>query len=220
MPPRKEKDAKDGAKAERITGSEAADLVLKYLNEQNRPYSANDISANLHNKVTKAAATKLLKDLADKNLLICRASGKQLVYHVPQTAADAAASSPEHLAALDAQITTLKTNTAAALAETKALRSTIATLGATVPLAELRASVQALEDEASDAESRVAALKAGNAVPVSAEEREMLEQMMRKWARAEKARKKIVKELWDTIVDHVGDKDVLAELRERLGLDE
>ncbi|KAK8156498.1 homologous-pairing protein-like protein 2 [Phyllosticta citrichinensis] len=219
MPPRKEKDAKDGAKAERITGSEAADLVLKYLNEQNRPYSANDISANLHNKVTKAAATKLLKDLADKNLLICRASGKQLVYHVPQTANDAAAS-PEHLAALESQTTTLKSNTAAALAEAKALRSTITTLGATVPLPELRASVKSLEDEVDEAETRVAALRGGNVVPVSADERQNLDQMVRKWERAEKARKKIVNELWGIIVDNVGDQDALAELRESLGLDE
>ncbi|KAK8197044.1 Tat binding protein 1-interacting protein-domain-containing protein [Phyllosticta capitalensis] len=217
MAPRKEKDAKD-AKAERITGSEAADLVLKYLTEQNRPYSANDVSANLHNKVTKAAATKLLKELSDKELLICRAAGKQLVYHVPQTADDAA--TPEHLAALDTQVNTLKTNTASALAEAKTLRSTISTLGATVPLSDLRASVQILEQEVQETEERLAGLRGGEVVPVSAEEREALDAQLRKFKRAEKARKKIVKEMWATIVDGVGDKEALAELRERLGLDE
>ncbi|KAK8254586.1 Tat binding protein 1-interacting protein-domain-containing protein [Phyllosticta capitalensis] len=217
MAPRKEKDAKD-AKAERITGSEAADLVLKYLTEQNRPYSANDVSANLHNKVTKAAATKLLKELSDKELLICRAAGKQLVYHVPQTADDAATS--EHLAALDTQVNTLKTNTASALTEAKTLRSTISTLGATIPLSDLRASVQTLEQEVQETEERLAGLRGGDVVPVSTEEREALDTQLRKFKRAEKARKKIVKEMWATIVDLVGDKEALAELRERLGLDE
>ncbi|KAK8256761.1 Tat binding protein 1-interacting, partial [Phyllosticta capitalensis] len=186
--------------------------------EQNRPYSANDVSANLHNKVTKAAATKLLKELSDKELLICRAAGKQLVYHVPQTADDAA--TPEHLAALDTQVNTLKTNTASALAEAKTLRSTISTLGATVPLSDLRASVQILEQEVQETEERLAGLRGGEVVPVSAEEREALDAQLRKFKRAEKARKKIVKEMWATIVDGVGDKEALAELRERLGLDE
>ncbi|KAG9380574.1 Tat binding protein 1-interacting [Pyrenophora tritici-repentis] len=45
---------------EKATANEAADMVLQYLHKQNRPYSAIDVSANLHNKVTKGVLTTYL----------------------------------------------------------------------------------------------------------------------------------------------------------------
>ncbi|KAK6495188.1 hypothetical protein TWF481_003214 [Arthrobotrys musiformis] len=45
-------------------------MILDYLQKQNRPYSATDISANLHNAVTKANAAKLLKELSDSGDLV------------------------------------------------------------------------------------------------------------------------------------------------------
>ena len=79
-------------------------MIMDYLRKQNRPYSATDISANLHNAVTKTNAAKVLKDLSDKGDLKvavsgevftciqsdnCKADGhewkgKQMVYHIPQ----------------------------------------------------------------------------------------------------------------------------------------
>jgi hypothetical protein len=44
---------KDGGKekVKPVTGEEAQELILGYLKEQNRPYGATDVSANLHGKV-------------------------------------------------------------------------------------------------------------------------------------------------------------------------
>lgn len=36
-----------------------ASLILDYLRKQNRPYSAIDVSTNLHNKVTKSQYGRL-----------------------------------------------------------------------------------------------------------------------------------------------------------------
>ena len=44
------KDGKDG-KVKPVTGEEACELIINYLKEQNRPYGATDVSANLHGKV-------------------------------------------------------------------------------------------------------------------------------------------------------------------------
>ena len=52
-------------------------MILDYLQKQNRPYSATDISANLHNAVTKANAAKLLKELSDNGDLVVCVSGKK-----------------------------------------------------------------------------------------------------------------------------------------------
>lgn len=59
--PKPEKAAKAGKevkketggkeKVEKVSGDEAEKLILGYLKEQNRPYSATEISANLHGKV-------------------------------------------------------------------------------------------------------------------------------------------------------------------------
>jgi len=78
---------KDGDKAEKevkLTPEQSASLILEYLRKQNRPYSATDISANLKNRVTKAAATKLLKDMHERTEIEGKAAGKQIVYHAIQ----------------------------------------------------------------------------------------------------------------------------------------
>ena len=45
----KGKDGKEKVKA--VTGEEAMEVIKGYLKEQNRSYSATEISANLHGKV-------------------------------------------------------------------------------------------------------------------------------------------------------------------------
>lgn len=46
------KDAGGKEKVEKVSGEEAEKMILGYLKEQNRPYSATEISANLHGKVS------------------------------------------------------------------------------------------------------------------------------------------------------------------------
>jgi 26S proteasome regulatory subunit (ATPase 3-interacting protein) len=68
----------------KLTPSQSSSLILNYLQQQNRPYSAIDISANLKNRVTKTAAAKLLKDLHDRGEIEGRVAGKGFVYHAVQ----------------------------------------------------------------------------------------------------------------------------------------
>jgi hypothetical protein len=77
------KDA-TGEKEKKLTPDESAKLIIDYLRRTNRPYSASDISQNLQNKVTKAAAVKLLKDLHERKEIEGKAQGKQTVYHAVQ----------------------------------------------------------------------------------------------------------------------------------------
>ena len=75
---------KKDEKEAKLTPEQSAALVLDYLRKQNRPYSATDISTNLKNRITKAAAAKLLKDIHERHEIDGRAAGKQLVYHAIQ----------------------------------------------------------------------------------------------------------------------------------------
>jgi 26S proteasome regulatory subunit (ATPase 3-interacting protein) len=48
----KEKEKEKGDKIKPVTGDEAMELIEEYLRTQNRPYSATEVSANLHGKVS------------------------------------------------------------------------------------------------------------------------------------------------------------------------
>ncbi|KAF7876856.1 uncharacterized protein EAF02_008076 [Botrytis sinoallii] len=61
------KDGKEKVKA--VTGDEAQEVLLEYLSRENRPFSAGDISGNLHGKVTKTLTDKLLKELCNSGLI-------------------------------------------------------------------------------------------------------------------------------------------------------
>lgn len=46
------KEKEKGEKVKAVTGDEAVQLIAEYLKAQNRPYSATEVSANLHGKVS------------------------------------------------------------------------------------------------------------------------------------------------------------------------
>jgi 26S proteasome regulatory subunit, ATPase 3, interacting protein len=56
------------------------ELIISYLKSQNRPYSATDISSNLHNKVTKTKTDRFLKEMFERKEIDGKVSGKQWVY--------------------------------------------------------------------------------------------------------------------------------------------
>ncbi|KAF2129949.1 TBPIP-domain-containing protein [Dothidotthia symphoricarpi CBS 119687] len=182
---------------EKASGNEAADMILHYLHMQNRPYSALEISANLHNKVTKR---------------------KQIVYHALQDASDSC--TPEQLAALDTQISDLRAQTSVLVAATKSLRCTLASLNSTLSTASLVADVQALDTEKMKILARLDGLKAGKAKKVTQQEREEVEREWIKCGRVARMREKIAVGMWRFIEESVPDRERQEELRESMGLDE
>jgi 26S proteasome regulatory subunit, ATPase 3, interacting protein len=53
----------------------ASNLVLSYLRKTNRPYSATDITNNLHNAVTKTSLQKILQQLVEAGTVYCKTQG-------------------------------------------------------------------------------------------------------------------------------------------------
>ncbi|KAH8727120.1 Tat binding protein 1-interacting protein-domain-containing protein [Phaeosphaeriaceae sp. PMI808] len=223
-------------KEEKASANEAADLVLQYLRKQNRPYSAIDISANLHNKVTKAAAAKVLKDLHEQKQIEGRPAGKQIVYHAIQASyiypckpcyttlmqqQDPSISfTPEQNAALDTHLTSLRELTVHLVATAKTLRGTLSSLNSELSTADLIANVHALESEKVEILTRLENLKAGKAKKVTKEQREEVEREWKRSIRIAKKREIVARDVWRFIEDIVEDKEKREELRESLGLDE
>lgn len=231
MGPTKERAAEKGAK---LTPDQSAALILDYLRKQNRPYSATDISANLKNRVTKAAAAKLLKDMHERKEIEGKAAGKQIVYHAIQVSLphslpfvcmlivldqdESDEASLSTLKEMEDETTRLREATTALKAEEKELRLALREGASQIPLPELKASVTLVEEQKTEMTARLAKLKGGNVKAVSLEEREKVGAEFRKWQRAAGARKKIRVELWKEIEGHV-EREKIADTKEELGLE-
>ncbi|QVM06493.1 hypothetical protein D8B26_001201 [Coccidioides posadasii str. Silveira] len=204
----------------RIAHGISTDLRLYCCKKYSRPYSAIDISANLHNKVTKAYTAKALRELHEKKQVEGRASGKQIVYHAIQDAIDE--STPEGLAGLDEEIQAFKSQVASAKSQNKLLKAELTTLNGRVSTSELRQCLAALEGEKRNLIASLAPSKASSvqAKAVTAEEKASLEKEWRKWRKHVTVRKKICHEMWmrctEVLPEAVQGKE---ELWESLGLE-
>ncbi|KAF7697834.1 hypothetical protein HF521_004344 [Silurus meridionalis] len=67
--------------------SGAADLILSYLNEKNRPYSAQDVFGNLQKQhgLGKTAVVKAMEQLAQDGRIREKVYGKQKIYFADQS---------------------------------------------------------------------------------------------------------------------------------------
>jgi len=88
-----------GAKGKDGSGEGA---VLRYLTEQNRPYSVNDLLLNMKKEVGKAGIQKALDKLVEEEKVREKVYGKQKIYFVNQK--DLGESSPEELKMMDSSI--------------------------------------------------------------------------------------------------------------------
>ena len=77
-------------------------IVLKYMRDQNRPFSTNDVMMNLHKEFGKTAIQKALDTLVSEGQLVEKVNGKQKAYVINQENLPTA--NEEELASLDAQI--------------------------------------------------------------------------------------------------------------------
>ncbi|QDS77885.1 hypothetical protein FKW77_000459 [Venturia effusa] len=213
MAPKKEKAEKPAK------GDAAADMILHYLRKQNRPYSATDISANLHNKVTKAATQKILKDLRERKEIDGRDSGKQSVYHVIQKPEESP--SPDELAEMDKRTQQLRDEISNLNTTAKALRSTLSSLNSTLSTADLRAAIARMDAERAEILDRLASLRSGDIQPVSKEEKQEVDKQAKTMEKSLTKRKKIVKEMWGQVLDNTpNDASAIMGLRDQFDMDD
>ncbi|KAL9114177.1 MAG: hypothetical protein Q9227_001949 [Pyrenula ochraceoflavens] len=196
---------------------------------------------NEKSSAEQGQAIKLLKDLHDRREIECKASGKQLVYHALQTSSYPPSSSSsaddttDHLASLDATITTLQSTLSSARSREKPLRAELAALTPTttptsnLSTADLRAAVASLEAEKSALQDTVTKLKGavaeqkgGGGEPISEEERARVEAEWWRWRKVARGRKRICEEMWGKITEGGrGEEDGMTdeEFWENLGLE-
>ncbi|XP_018897535.2 homologous-pairing protein 2 homolog [Bemisia tabaci] len=178
------------------------DAVLKYLSDTNRPYSATDITMNLHKEFGKTAVQKALDSLVEKKKVREKLYGKQKVFCIvqPETANNSQGLDNE-LKDLDAQINTLTDNLKSVETELKSseakhrdLQSALTTEEAEAQLAEVRASVEKLEKRLSDLSS--------SRVQISAKDREAIKKEAEKVVKEYRKRKRICTDILNSILEN------------------
>ena len=131
------------------------ETVLKYLTGQNRPYSVNDLVANLHNEVPKTLMQKVLDTLVEDSKVKEKVNGKQKAYFVNQD--DFPVASDADLQKLDQEIIAVQENLTQLLAKIKvkeekirAFASALTTKEAKEGITKTKKQVEVLEKKIKD----------------------------------------------------------------------
>ncbi|KAJ2655893.1 PSMC3 interacting protein [Coemansia sp. RSA 1199] len=202
MPPKKAKGSSSEEKA-----------VLDYLVKANRPYSANDISSQLHGLVSPAQAKKLLNDLADEEKLQRKINGKQQIFYATQTSIEVP--SVEEAEQEEETIKGLEQQLSQAKDENKVLAGRLQGLTNALTDDQMRERIAKLSAEVKENEGRLAQLRSGEVI--SPEEKNKIETEHAAMTKHWKTRKRMFKNIIDTIGEGYPGK--VSDLFEELGIE-
>ncbi|XP_039146161.1 homologous-pairing protein 2 homolog [Dioscorea cayenensis subsp. rotundata] len=190
-------------------------IVLSYVNEQNRPLNSQNVADALQKfKLKKTAIQKALDTLSDSGQISFKEYGKQKIYLARQDQFNILNS--EELdqmkkanSKLQAELEVQKKAIVEVEAENRALQSNLT-------LEEIRTKESKLKAEVSLMEEKLEKLRTG-IVLVKPEDKKATEEAYREKINQWRKRKRIFKELWDTLTDN-SPKD-LKEFKEELGIE-
>ncbi|XP_011854187.1 PREDICTED: homologous-pairing protein 2 homolog isoform X4 [Mandrillus leucophaeus] len=166
----------------------AAGILLRYLQEQNRPYSAQDVFGNLQREhgLGKAVVVKTLEQLAQQGKIKEKMYGKQKIYFADQDQFDMV--SDADLQGLDGKIVTLT-------AKVQSLQQSCRYMEA-----EMQKEIQELKKECAGYSERLKNIKAATN-HVTPEEKEQVYRERQKYCKEWRKRKRMATELSDAILE-------------------
>merc|ERR1712165_465222 len=137
----------------KVNETEAKAIVLKYLTNQNRPYSVNDLVANLHNEVPKTVMQKTLDSLVEEGKIKEKVNGKQKAYFVNQD--DFPVASEAELTKLDQETATVRHELQNVTAQIKVMEEKIKGLNSELTTAEAQMKKEQLKKETKEMEAKL-----------------------------------------------------------------
>ncbi|KAJ2846317.1 hypothetical protein J3B02_004441, partial [Coemansia erecta] len=174
---------------------------------------ANDISSQLHNQVTAAAAKKILNDLADEGRISRKNNNKQQIFYPVQAEIEVpnieeAEEEEESIKEMEERLTKLKD-------ENKALSSKLHALNNALTDDQMRERIAKLTLETKENEQRLNQLRSGEVI--SPQEKKKIDSehaaMIKHWT----TRKRIFKNISDTIAEGYPKK--IKDLFDEIGIE-
>ncbi|THC95470.1 hypothetical protein EYZ11_005064 [Aspergillus tanneri] len=178
---------------------------------------AIDISANLHNKVTKTYTAKALKELCHNKKVAGKTSGKQTVYHALQEVPDEAI--PEAVAAVDKEMELLLQQLTRLKGDQKKVQTESVVFCAKPLLSELHDDINHLAQERETILARLSQNVERGFRHISKEEKSDIHQDWKSWRRHVSLRSRICRDLWQKCSEVMPGNMSRTELWESLGLE-
>ncbi|KAK3421705.1 homologous-pairing protein 2 homolog [Eucalyptus grandis] len=195
--------------------SSTEEIVLSFVNEQNRPLNSQNVADSLQKfNLKKAAVQKALDTLADNGRISAKEYGKQKVYLARQDQFDIP--NNEELNRMKEENAQLQQQLEEHRKAISELDGEIRGLQSNLTLEQILDKETKLRSEAKVMEEKLEKLRGGVTL-VKPEERKAVQDMFAEKIRQWRRRKRMFKDLWDTITEN-SPKD-LKEFKEELGIE-
>ncbi|KAL4657807.1 hypothetical protein GN956_G2748 [Arapaima gigas] len=175
-------------------------VILRYLNEKNRPYSAQDVFGNLQKQhgLGKTAVVKAMEQLAQEGKIREKIYGKQKIYFADQS--QFADVSDADLRDLDGRIAELSSQLQTVTQSCKQLDAALKELNSTLTTTEMMTEIKKLKQECSGYRERLARIKSA-ANHVTPEEKEKVYKERNLYFKEWKKRKRLASDMIDSILE-------------------
>ncbi|XP_008302522.1 homologous-pairing protein 2 homolog [Stegastes partitus] len=177
-----------------------ASVILAYLNEKNRPYSAQDVFCNLQKQhgLGKTAVVKAMELLALEGKIREKTYGKQKVYFADQ--AQFKDVNDADLKAMDCQISELSAEVQSLTQSCRQLDSELKELNSSLTTEEMVSEIQELKTECSGYRARLEKIKSA-ANHVTPEEKEKVYKERDVYVKEWRKRKRLASDMINAILE-------------------
>ncbi|KAK2833196.1 hypothetical protein Q5P01_017085 [Channa striata] len=177
-----------------------AAVILAYLNEKNRPYSAQDVFCNLQKQhgLGKTAVVKAMELLAIEGKIKEKIYGKQKIYFADQ--AQFKDVGDAELKAMDCQLSELNTEVLSLTQAGRQLDAELKELNSSLTTEEMMSEIQQLKEECSGYRARLEKIKSATN-HVTPEEKEKVYKERNVYVKEWKKRKRLASDMINAILE-------------------
>ncbi|XP_026180505.1 homologous-pairing protein 2 homolog [Mastacembelus armatus] len=177
-----------------------ASIILAYLNEKNRPYSAQDVFCNLQQQhgLGKTAVVKAMELLAVEGKIKEKIYGKQKIYFADQ--AQFKDVSDADLKAMDCQLAELSAEAQSLAQSCRQLDAELKELNSSLTTEEMISETQQLKEECSGYRARLQKIKSATS-HVTPEEKEKVYKERDVYVKEWKKRKRLASDMINAILE-------------------
>ncbi|TRY93216.1 hypothetical protein DNTS_014357 [Danionella cerebrum] len=174
--------------------------ILAYINEKNRPFSAQDVFTNLQKQcgLGKTAVVKAMEQLAQEGKIKEKVYGKQKIYFADQS--QFADVSDAELKKMDVRISEIAAEVQTTSQRCRQMDTELKELNSSLTTAEMKAQIQELQAECSGYRERLQKIKSATN-HVTPEEREKVYKEREIFVKEWRKRKRLASDMIGSILE-------------------
>jgi len=180
--------------------SDGKAAVLKYLTNQNRPYSVNDLVANLRNEIPKTMMQKVLDGLVQEDKVKEKVNGKQKAYAVNQD--DFPVASEAELDTFDKEATKVQNELNEVNAQIKVKEDKIRTFNSQLTTGQAKEKLREVQNEIAHLEQKLGDLSNQSGKMVDQDTMKAAKNLQNQTVREWRKRKRMFSNLTDALLEN------------------